>query len=230
MPHKLSSAVLVAGMLAAAAPAMAERGAFGSGGGAIELGARLGVGLPFGHEGAQAGNADPALSDDVKNLVPIWIDAGYRFTPSFSLGLSFQYAFGFINKDQNPFCTQAASDCSTHDTRVGLNATYHFMPGQKLDPWVGFGLAYEWLTFESTVLGVAGSGTASGTEFANLQVGGDLTASRNVRIGPFASFSFGEYGDFSTEANNRTLNGTFANKSVHEWLILGVRGAFDVGM
>jgi len=220
--------VVMVGIVVVAAPAAAHA-ATRLGGGALELGARLGVGFPFGHVGRTNANAaDPVLSDNVKTLLPIWIDAGYRFNPRLFIGLSFQYGFGFVNKDQNGFCNQAASNCSAHNIRAGINLLYHFLPAAGFDPWLGFGLGYEWLSTSFTLAGIDLTTGASGAEFANLQAGGDIGAGSNFKIGPFISFSFGSYGDASLRQGNRTFDANIVDHSVHEWLILGVRGAFDI--
>jgi len=228
MMRRLRSVVMTLVLVAVCAPGAAHA-ASRLGGGALELGARIGVGFPFGHEGRTNANAaDPVLSDNVKTLLPIWIDGGYRFNSRFFLGLSFQYGFGFVNKDQNGFCNQAASDCSAHNIRVGINLLYHFLPDAGFDPWVGFGLGYEWLSTSRTLGGIDLSTGASGTEFANLQVGGDIGAGSSLKIGPFISFSFGSYGDQSVSQGNRTFDANVVDHSVHEWLILGLRGVFDI--
>jgi len=35
-------------------------------------------------------------------------------------------------------------DCAMVDSRVGLQAHYHFVPSGEFDPWVGGGAGYEW--------------------------------------------------------------------------------------
>jgi hypothetical protein len=126
-------------------------------------------------------------------------------------------------------------DCSAHDIRVGLQGQYRFMPKESVNPWVGLGIGYEWLggsISANTPLGsVEGSFDVHGFEFLNLQGGADFKVADGVGIGPFLSFSLGEYTDGSvaaTGAGTVSGSGELANKSLHEWLTLGVRGAFDL--
>jgi hypothetical protein len=70
-----------------------------------------------------------------------------------------------------------------------------------------------------------------GFEFANLQAGIDYKLMRNLGIGPFVSFSLGEFN--ATSANNGGIQGVpgannITDKTLHEWLTIGVKGAFAI--
>jgi hypothetical protein len=69
--------------------------------------------------------------------------------------------------------------------------------------------------------------TWSGVEFANFQLGADFQVVRRVVIGPFVSFSVGEFDDRTTETqifNAPTVSDHgIAKTSLHEWLLIGVR-------
>lgn len=101
--------------------------AFAASDSGLDLGARLGYGIPLGKAigGPGPGNA---LSDGITGQVPIWIDAGYRFTPNVMAGAYFQYGFAFV-KD----CPSGAS-CSAHDIRLGIQAQYRIQPTEKWTP------------------------------------------------------------------------------------------------
>jgi outer membrane protein W len=201
-------------------------------GGAIELGARLGFGLPFGSEGRTATDTtNDKLSDSVSGIIPLWIDAGYRFNPNLYVGLFFQYAFALVNTDTNPECDQSGVSCSISDIRLGANLHYHFAPGQSFDPWLGLGAGYEWLMVSVSAGANSASGSAGGFEFANFQLGGDFSASPSFKVGPFLSFSLGQYRSLSASLNGGpSMDMDYTNKSLHEWLIIGARGAFDIGI
>ena len=68
---------------------------------------------------------------------------------------------------------------------------------QAVDPWLGFGVGYEWVhqSATSSTFGSA-SATAGGFEFANVQIGADVDAAGGLRVGPFASYSVGEFRTF----------------------------------
>ena len=174
----------------AAAPAPVATSAPASNGvataqGAIELGLRVGYGYPVGNEGAIAGASNTSLHDEFSGMIPLWIDAGFRANPNVYVGVFFQYGFAFVNKGQNPQCGPGGLSCSGKDLRLGLNAHYHFSPGESFDPWVGVGAGYEWLSFEASANGASVSATAGGFEFGNLQLGGDFAVAPNFGIGPF---------------------------------------------
>jgi hypothetical protein len=198
-----------------------------SGRGAIELGARVGFGVPFGNRGRiPTDTTDPKLSDYASAVFPIWFDAGYRINPNIYVGLYFQYGFGFVNTDTYPGCDQSGVSCSVSDKRLGANVLYHFSPGQRFDPWIGFGAGYEWSDFSATGGGLTISASASGYEFANLQLGGDFVASRIFNCGPFMSFSLGQFQEVSSGGTSVDIT----NKSLHQWLLFGFKGAFSIGI
>jgi outer membrane protein W len=117
-----------------------------------------------------------------------------------------------------------------------LNALYRFMPEQRFAPFVGVGAGYEWYSAKGTgnIGGFTGSTstTVRGFEFLNLQGGADYRLSGNSVIGPFASFSLGRFDSYSTQVTTGTTttstNGDINNTAMHEWLLLGVRGAFSL--
>ena len=194
-------------------------------GGAIEFGLRTGYGIPLGHTGRAAGDtSDDALSSSIKGEIPLWLDFGYRFDPRMYLGLSFQYAFGLVPSNQ---CSSGVS-CSVSDMRLGANFMYHVTPEQPADLWLGFGVGYEWLRLSVSDGNVSGDATGSGFEFANFQAGVDFAVAPAFALGPFVSFSLGEYRSLSLSAPGASADEDIVSKSLHEWLVLGVRGSFDV--
>jgi opacity protein-like surface antigen len=193
--------------------------------GGLELGLRLGVGFPAGKVGAGPGLANSNLSDTVDAIIPLAIDAGYRFNDTFYLGLSGQFGFGFVNTDSNAICTQGA-DCSASVSRIGLNLHLHLAPGQSFDPWLGLGVGYEWLDVSASSEYASGSLTTSGFDFADLQLGGDIAATPNCALGPFLSVSLGEYRNLSTSGASST-DQALVSKNLHAWIAFGMRFVFD---
>ena len=194
-----------------------------------EIGLRLGYGLPFG-EASQGNNLDGGVSGQI----PLILDAGYRFNPNVFAGILFGYGFGQI-KDQNNGCNNANASCSASVIRLGLDVLYRFVPEQRFAPFVGVGAGYEWFHFQggtSLLGGVTASSTVSGIEFVNLQAGADYRLSGNSVVGPFASFSLGRFDNISTKVttgnNTATTEGDINNTAMHEWLLIGVRGAFSL--
>lgn len=187
----------------------------------FSLGARLGYGIPLG----SADGGDPAagipstsLSDVFSGQVPLQLDAMYRLDKNWSLGLYLQYGFAFVASATCP----SGISCSAHDIRFGGQVQYRF-DAQGFMPWVGVGIGGEWGTITGSSGGVSADIDISGFEFANLQVGGDWLVSPMFRAGPFLQMTFAQYDSY--KALGQTI--TLPNKTLHEWLQLGVKGTFD---
>jgi outer membrane protein W len=181
---------------------------------------RLGYGIPAG--AVADGGQD--LSAVFSGTLPIQLDVGYRFTPSFSAALFGSYAFGFTSSQLQDVCRGQGIDCTTHDTRLGIEGFFHLMPGNQVDPWFGIGVGYEWATFTGSASGASADATFKGFEFVNLQLGADWLVAKDFGIGPFVQVTFGEYS--TLEAGGTSTDIT--SKSMHEWIQLGVRGTFNL--
>jgi hypothetical protein len=203
-----------------------------------EVGIRSGYALPFGDatgpsSGAGGGLFYPEslpLSDTTKGLVPIWIDAGYRFFPSMFVGAYFQYGFASVNKGKQPGCQLVFITCSVDDMMFGIDFQYHLMPDQAVDPWVGVGIGYEILHTwaDQGGVGVGSDGNkANGFQFVILQVGADYNA-MPFGIGPFATFSLGQFSYCSGGDNTFQQTCPIEHTALHEWLTFGIRGTFDI--
>jgi len=231
MTHRFFNVVLGSGLFLIGATALAQEAAPAPSRGAIEVGLRLGVGLPLGHEGQTAGDTtNDKLSDDLKAIIPIAIDVGYRINPKVYVGLLFQYGFGIVNTDETTGCSGTGVSCSGSDLRLGVDLHFHFAPGQSFDPWLGVGAGYEWLLLDASAAGTDVSATATGFEFGNVQLGGDIPVAPNFAIGPFVGLSFGQYGNLSVSQGGTSMDMSITSKSFHEWLELGVRGVYDIGL
>jgi hypothetical protein len=144
------------------------------------------------------------------------------------VGAYFQYGFGISGDSCN--------ECSVHNMRLGGQVHYHFMPWEAVDPWIGAGIGYEWLsvsasqsfTFAGVTQSIEASSTVHGFEFVNLQGGVDFLPSEGTTfgLGPFVALSIAKYSNGSAEVNGEKTSGDVQNASVHEWLTLGVRGTF----
>jgi hypothetical protein len=205
------------------------------------LGLRLGYSIPMGKVGkASADDTSSNLSDTAKYRIPIWIDAGYRISPAIYVGAFFQYGLIGVNKDKSSECNSGGYSCSSHDVQVGVNLHYHILPDAPFDPWIGLGMGYEWLTVSESGTLVAGgvsyafdgSSTGKGLQFINLQAGGDYHVSPAFGLGPFISFSAGQYSSYSSTVTaagvEQKQSGDVTDKGTHEWLTLGVRGQFNI--
>lgn len=181
-------------------------------GGKIKVGLRLGYMLPMGDSAK-----DVKLSDSVSGGIPIWLDLGYMVTPNIMVGLYASYAFLMLSSDVKDLCDAAKVDCSASQLRFGLQGQYHLSPGQSLDPWFGLGIGMEMVDQKA---GDTKTGL-SGLEFANIMAGADFKAMDNFTVGPFLSFSIGQYSKVTGD-----VEGDIKDKAMHQWLTIGVKGTF----
>jgi hypothetical protein len=201
------------------APPNPDRGA--------QIGLRSGYALPFGKP--YDGDAD--VRGDVKGAIPIWIDAGYRFSPALYVGAYGLFGFGLVNTSNNA-CALDGVSCSAYDVRVGVNAQLHFRAKASVDPWVGLGFGYEWMHQSASGPGGSKSQTLRGFELIGLQVGTDFEADKGFKVGPFIGYSFGKFSSGSVSQKDAFVNASrtlgIANTALHEWLVLGLRGTFNL--
>ena len=207
---------------AAASCPMNEDGIATCAGPRLELGARLGVGLPLG-----SAFHDTSLNDTVAADIPIQIDFGVRPDPHLFVGVYGQYA---LLAPAAGVCDGAS--CSGRDVRLGIEALYHFRPLRRLDPWAGVGVGYEWMHTGASRDGADREVTLRGIELANVQGGLDYAVCNGVRVGPFASLSLGKFdkasATWTVEGIEHAGSADIPNTAYHGWLTLGVRGSFDL--
>jgi len=201
----------------AATPTAPSEGPAESG---LSLGVRIGFGLPLGDaaEGAK-------LSDGVTGSVPFIFDIGYRGlgVPNLYLG-----AFGTWGPAFYKDCPSGAS-CSSSVVRLGINARWHFLPQESLDPYAGLGFGYEFLNFSAEANGREANGSYKGFEFVEFQGGLDFKATPAFRVGPFVNLAMGQYSTAEiTSSTGTSVSGDITKTALHMWLIFGARGQFDL--
>lgn len=214
MNKKIGLVTLAAAMSVASLASAQESG--------VEVGARLGYGIPFGKVHSQ-GNGDNKMSDFVSGQIPLQLDIGYRLDPQLFLGAYFQYGIAFPGADD---CDQNGVSCSASDVRLGIQAQYHFNPITVDGGWIGAGLGYEWGNLSMEALGAEMNVQARGFEFLNLQGGYDFVVADKFRVGPFALLTIGQYGTAKVETPVGSTTDDIDEKAIHSWLMLGVKGSF----
>lgn len=213
----------------------------------FELGLRTGYGLPLGKLYDEEGNdSGDDLNEGIAGQIPLWVDAGARIGGKLFVGGYAVYGLGILAEEFSDDCDDAdqAADalggsvsCSVSDVRLGAQVQYHFgEAGASIDPWVGGGFGYEWLSVSEEIEVSAGDAdltvTFHGFEFLNLQFGLDFPVANGVALGPFAAVTFASYGtgriscDGSLCGDADDESESIDDTAVHEWLFLGVRGAF----
>jgi hypothetical protein len=178
----------------------------------FEIGLRTGHALAAGRQGVPTTGTNNHMDEFVTGQLPFWLDVGYRPTSKVYLGGFLQYGLGLVNDAQE--------------------GRYHFNLG-SFSPWLGYGLGYEWWSFKVDYnLGVGTDpdfqDTWLGFEFANFQVGADFQVLRRLILAPFISFSLDQFRNFKRTLDSpaMTVKYDVADKSIHEWLFLGLRIAF----
>jgi len=165
-------------------------------------------------------------------MLPVWFDAGYRWSDQFYTGAYFQWAALFVSDE---VCPKKLFTCSADDLRFGLNVHWHFKRliehgdwAGAFDPWVGLGTGYESaLTHVETLLGAKSQETNHGFEYANVQLGGDYVGG-SFHVGAFATLAIAEYVRRAHTTPSGTEGFVIPDPAVHFWFFLGVRGQYDL--
>ena len=217
----------------------------------FDLGLRTGVGIVVG--GLTASGMVPP--GPLVPLVTLEADAGYRLAGVVTLGLAATYARAFLPRSS--LATAAATGdgpcfegtaCSAVIYRVGLQARVHLAPHGSIDPWIGIGAGYEFLTVSESGQTQTPQGpvrfdavalTLRGFEYGRLELGAEGRIGASFALGPFLSLSVAGYnasrasGAVSVGNSTAQLDGRNSREIVtpypHGWLVFGVRGAFELG-
>lgn len=196
----------------------------------FSFGARIGYAISMGSIAKDADlNGATDLSKTAAGMVPLWVDAGYRINPNWYVGGYFQLGIVSTSGD---LCRRMGGNnsCSSSgtDLRFGVMAKYTFKPDGKVSPWVGLSTGYEILNLAVTVGANSADMSTKGWEFAGAHVGADFHPARAFTIGPMFSASFGQYASQSWSRPNGSGSSDFNNTALHQWVMFGVRGQFDL--
>jgi hypothetical protein len=177
----------------------------------LDLGIRLGLGLPFGNVDGYYGDT---LQATVSWLVPVTLEAGVRFRQNWRLGSYLMVA---------PGDGLGLGCCSALDTQLGLSVHYHVLPGKPVDPWFGVGGGYEILS----VFQNGGSASISGWTWGVADAGLDLAdaSAKHATVGPFVTASLGQFDPLPPLPGAPKPSAT-----LHGWVTFGFRVAFDIGL
>jgi hypothetical protein len=186
----------------------------------FQMALRTGYMIPFG----QVDSTD-SMGDTFSGQVPLIADLGWKFDPSFFLGVYGGFGIGGVSGATSALCTQSQVSCVTATLRFGIEAQYHFLPSLPMNPWVGYGIGVESTGFSaSDSSGNSDSVAAAGWEFGHFMAGLDFRLSPSIGIGPMIDLSIGQYNTLSTSNNgNTTASGSIQSQALHEWLLIGGR-------
>jgi hypothetical protein len=209
------STILAVTLVALLAPAAASA--------QFTFGARLSYAIAGGDE-----VKDVKLSDSISAMIPVQLEAGYNVTPDLNIGAFFSYGWASESSDVSDACDLIGADCGITGWRFGVQGIYSLSTvSPTWVPWFGLGVGYESLTLKIEGGGESATFTESGWEFANLQAGADYKAG-NMRIGPFLSYSFGQFGSYDAEGGGQSESGDITDKGTHTYFTIGVRGTFGM--
>jgi hypothetical protein len=108
-----------------------------------------------------------------------------------------------------------------------VQAQYHFSPAASVDPWLGLGLGYEWITshVEGQAFGfpIDVETQHSGPELLHLQGGVQFRLSPAFTLGPFAALSALQYTSCSATLDGDDTECRLPDAAWHGWFVLGVR-------
>jgi len=188
----------------------------------------LGVVFPMGHASDEGIDS---LGGRYAWQLPIVLDLGARFLESYFAGVYLGIGFGSTGSDARleAACTDDDVDgvnditCNVVSLRAGIEASYSFMPGEKMNPWLGYGFGYETTTatYTDNERGYKESVTSSGLTFAQLAFGLDMR--RSIGVGPFVEAAIGQFNDTTTEIGDERYEVDIDDKAIHAWVMLGLR-------
>ena len=189
----------------------------------LQIAFRTGVAIPSGNISAATNDA---MSNDFGPQVPLLLELGVKVHPMIFLGAYGGPSFGWTGSDfSNAQCGSGSSrSCLGADWRVGLEVQVHFLPAERFNPWIGYGLGFEAASAWASGGGGAGTGiNLTGFELGRFAVGMDVRLSRYFGFGPFIGVDFGSYSHEHLQGTGGSVDGSIANTSLHEWTTLGVR-------
>ena len=183
----------------------------------FQLALRPGIAVPLGDvsEGAE-------MSDLLGVQFPFTVDIGAKVIPNLFVGAYLGSSVGLPSGDLADVCDFAGKDCLAYGLRLGIQAQYHILPKQRANPWVGYGIGYEWLAITDASDEAGEAIGFGGLEFAHFLAGLDFRLTPIFGVGPFADFSLGSYSTTSDGNDSSDIPRT----ALHYWLTFGARFVF----
>jgi hypothetical protein len=175
----------------------------------FQLGVRTGVALPAGK--LSEGVAMNALS---AAQIPLFLDIGAKVSRYVFLGGYASFALGGASDRWNRNACRN-DDCSARSMHLGAQIQIHFGSFERTNPWIGYGLGYEWLWtagFPET--------TYRGWEYGRFMAGVDFRLSHDFGLGPFVDATVAQYSSLS---NANVESADISNTALHSWVTVGLR-------
>ena len=196
--------------------------------GGFQLALRPGVSIPFGSvkeddpDDAAIAGGRSSMSDVAGWQIPLTLDIGGKPNKHLFIGGYFTFARGLAAGALADSCDALRLDCNATTVRFGAQVHYAIAPDEWINPWLGYGLGFAWLSVgddnQSTRL--------RGFDFGHFMGGFDVRLSRTIGLGPFADFTVGKYSNRSVETQGQTFEGAIEGRAFHYWLTVGPRLVF----
>jgi opacity protein-like surface antigen len=184
----------------------------------LRLGVGLGYSIPFGD--ARKGEK---LADVAAGEVPLELEVSYRFTHAISAGVYGGYGYGLVSSSTVNGVRASDEIDSISTWRLGVQGEYEFGKIGPALPYAGLRVGY--VTESVSQKNGGGTATASGWEYLTVLAGADFEVSKGLAVGPFASFALGQY-TTQKPAGGSSASIPSDEQAMHQWLTIGVRGAF----
>lgn len=168
--------------------------------------------------GGMSGGPRGAVSDVARGGIGVGLGLGYRATPELAVGVTGQY------QELTPAETQARGT-RVRGAALGFEGKVHFLPYERVDPWLSLGAGYRllWIAPE----GPGNNVLQHGFELARAQLGLDVRVSRDIALGPVIG---GDVNLFTARNPEGPAGDTMVpEKTVSTFLFAGVQGRFNVG-
>jgi hypothetical protein len=193
----------------------------------VSIGASLGYAIPMGDA-----VKDGPMTDVIKGGVPIEVNVTYGLTKEVEVGVYAGYEFGFLASDAKDGCDASGVDCSIYGWRLGLEGEY-LLSHEAIAPFVGANVGLAWETLKESASGDWAKLTERGWELG-VKAGADMKLSEQLKVGAFIGFAIGQYTNESQKCSSSSICSDdsvsipSSDRAMHEWLTIGVRGAFGL--
>lgn len=183
---------------------------------ATEIGIGLGYSQPSGNLTMRGGDkaADLARGGGEVNA-----EVGYRIDARWLIGLYGGYGqYHMPNGTSNDIINTATG---------GVQAQYHIMPFQRVDPWLSLGVGYR--GFFSTPDN-QGTRALHGLQLARVRVGVDYRVSETVALGPVLGMDATMFTSEHRPGTGNTVDAVGSgNLTLTPFFFGGIAGRFDIG-
>lgn len=209
---------VLAGLSAAPRARAAEPDRPPDAGTGLQAALRVGYSRPIGEF---TGKAVLELTNLFDWQLPILADVGVKLGEYAFLGGFFGYAAGSAGTTFDGLCE--VGDCSVSSFRFGLQIHAALRPGARLNPWIGYAIAYDFSALHIDEPRGEVSLGVRGIEFAHFFLGADYRLAKAFGFGPYLDYAFGVYTDRTVETEEYSRDDTIHDAEVHGWFTAGMR-------